>query len=490
MAEKQFAHTIIIRYAGELAIKGDGHFQRFVSRLMDRIRYNLKARGIPFELRQSFSHLLLSVDQKQVALGILSKTFGISSYSPAELSVESDLDAMVEAASQMISLVKGKRFAVRAKRIGECRFKTPDVERAVGAVLSPHGVVDLGSPEVVVYVEIVNQRAYLFGEKIPGAGGLPLNRRERCLVLLSGGFDSAVAAWQMLKRGVACDYLFCNMGGKFHQRQALQVAKVLNDLWAGGSRSSFLTVDFNPGIAALREHISNSYRQVLLKRLMCRVAERVAIPLGSKALVMGDSLGQVTSQSLQNIRVIDNATSFPVFRPLIGWDKEEIIARAYQVGTGLLSEKVTELCGISKGQPVTNAKYGRVLELERALPLELADDIFRSLEKTGLDGVDGKSLRRPYIFAEELDPKAQIIDCQEGKRGARSWAVPNSRHIPFDELCKSYRSLDKGKKYILYCTFGSKSLHMAEIMQQSGYEAYAFPGGIKKVKQAVAWASN
>ena len=229
---------------------------------------------------------------------------------------------------------------MRAKRTGGANFKTPDVERAVGRILAFHGKVDLTNPEKVVYIETVNRKTYIFGEKIVGQSGLPFNHRERCLVLISGGFDSAVAAWQMMKRGVACDYLFCNMGGRFHNRQTLQVATVLNELWGRGLRSSFLTVDFHPAINSIKEHIANSYRQVILKRVMYRIAEKVAISLNSKAIVAGDSMGQVTSQSLQNIRVIDQATTFPVFRPLIGQNKEEIIAQSYAIGTGMLSEKV------------------------------------------------------------------------------------------------------------------------------------------------------
>ena len=448
---------------------------------MNRIRTSLQCKGINYCLRQDFSHLILQVDQKEQALSALSKIFGISSYSVVEHTVPSKLNAIVEVSRQMISVVEGKTFAVRARRTGGADFTTPEVERAVGAVLSPHGKVDLGDPQRVIYVETINHQTYIFSQKIPGARGLPLNHRERSLVLLSGGFDSAVAAWHMMKRGVACDYLFCNMGGKFHQRQALQVAKVLHEIWARGSSSTFFSVDFHPVVSAIKER-ANSYRQVLLKRQMYRVAEKVAISLNSKAIVVGDSLGQVTSQSLQNIKVIDGATTFPVLRPLVGLDKEEIIALSYRIGTGLLSEKVVELCGISKGQPVTNAKHRQVLAMEGDLPAELSEQAYRSQCRLELSKADADSLRSPYLLVKELDREAQIIDCQESGE-QKLWSVPNSLHIPFEELRQNYRSLDRGKKYILYCRFGSKTPYAAEIMQQAGYEAYAFEGGVGQVKK-------
>ena len=478
--------TLMIRYAGEMALRKSGHLQRFTRRLMNCIRHNLDRRGIQFTIKQAFSHLVLSVDQKELTLSILSRIFGIGSYSVVERTVNSELGAIVEAAKDFIPFIQGKRFAVRAKRMGGASFKTPEVEKTVGSVLSSYGKVDLGNPERTLYVEIINKQTHLFCEKIDGPGGLPLNHRERCLVLLSGGFDSAVAAWKILKRGVACDYLFCNMGGRFHERQTLQVAKVLNDLWASGSQSSLISVNFHPAIMAIKEHIElPSYRQVILKRVMYRLAEKVAILLRSKGLVTGDSLGQVTSQSLQNIKVIDQSTAFPVLRPLVGEDKREIMDKAYQIGTGMLSEKVVELCGITKGQPVVNSKYRQVLALEKFLDEGLEENLYRSHKRLDLEMVDKDSLRWPYLLTDCLDPEATIIDCQE-THFKRHWSIPGALHIPFDQLLKSYSSLDKKEKYILYCTFGSKALYAAELMQQSGREAYAFKGGVKHVKKVYA----
>ena len=476
------SHTIIVRYAGELAIKRSAHFQQFASRLMNCIRHNFTRHQVRFTMQQAFSHLVIVVEQKSLALSILSRTFGISSYSVVDVTTHSELDAIVHASQQMIPHIAGKRFAVRAKRVGGVPLPTPLVERRVGTVLSAHGKVDLTSPEKTVHVEITNQRTNLFCNKIKGPGGLPANRRERCLVLLSGGFDSAVAAWKILKRGVACDYFFCNMGGKFHERQALQVAKVLNDLWAHGLKSIFIPVDFLPAIAMIKQHIPAPYRQIILKRVMYRVAEKMAATLFSKALVTGDSLGQVTSQSLQNIKVIDQAISFPIFRPLIGEDKQEIIKLSYKIGTGTLSEKVTELCGISQGQPVTQAKYYKVLAMEGALDSNLTEDIYRSQQKIGLDDLDREALQQPYLFSPQPIAGAKFIDCQESAMHRR-WSAPDSLHIPFEQLLQCYQSLKKTQPYLLYCTFGTKAPYAAELMQQAGYEAYAFTGSVKKLKK-------
>ena len=477
--------TIIIRYAGEFALRQSGRRQRgrgeTCIRLIKGIELGLSQRGLNFSLHPIFSHLVLSVEGAHEAMEVLSRTFGISSYSLVEAVVESRVDAMVEAAKGMIPGIQNKRFSVRARRVGGGKFKTPEIEQLVGGVLSPYGKVDLDHPERVVFVEIINQETYFFSEKKSGPGGLPLNPKERCLVLISGGFDSPVAAWKMMKRGVACDYLFCNMGGKSHERQALQVVKVLHDLWSSGRESAFFSVNFHPVIHTLKETFGESYRQVLLKRVMCRVAEKVAISLRSRAIVTGDSLGQVTSQSLQNIKVIDSSTTFPIFRPLLGEDKQEIIALANRIGTGPLSEKVVELCGISKGQPVVNAKYGRVLELEKHWPFSLEEEVYRSHTKIPLQQVDATSLRMPYLFVDRIHPGAKVIDCQE-EPWQRVWSFPGAILTSFEQLSRDYRMLKKDEVYILYCTFGSKTPYLVELMQQSGYEAYAFNGGVKALK--------
>ena len=121
--------------------------------------------------------------------------------------------------------------------------------------------------------------------------------------------------------------------------------------------------------------------------------------------------------------------------------------------------------------------------MEKKLDPNLEEEIYHSQQKIDLDQLEGQSLRSTYLFTDHFEVGAKIIDCQEEEQ-KRLWSVPDSLHIPFEQLCKSYQSLDKGNKYILYCTFGSKAPYIAEIMQQSGYEAYAFSGGVRKVKQA------
>jgi thiamine biosynthesis protein ThiI len=253
--------------------------------------------------------------------------------------------------------VHGKRFAVRPP-YGNHPFGSRDVEVQLGAALLPDGV-DLTSPEVTVHIEVRQDQAYLFSERTEGVGGLPVGVEGRALALLSGGYDSAVASWLMLKRGVALDYVFCNLGGDAYERAVLQVAKVMADEWSFGTRPRLHVVDFGKPLDALRAGCRASYWQVVLKRLMYRAAERIALDTGAEALITGEAVGQVSSQTLTNLRAIEAAATLPVLRPLLGFDKGEIIERARAIGTASLSEQVREYCAISPGRPVTAASIRR-----------------------------------------------------------------------------------------------------------------------------------
>src|SRR5690606_12565058 len=167
--------------------------------------------------------------------------------------------------------------------------------------------------------------------------------------------DSAVAAWLMLKRGVQLDYVFCNLAGDAYERSVALVAKVLADDWSYGTRPRLHVIDFGPVLDDLRAKSRPRYWQVVLKRLMYRAGDHVAQEARAQGLVTGEAIGQVSSQTLVNLAAIDRASSLPVFRPLIGFDKMDIVELSRRLGTFELSSKVQEYCAIAPGNPATAA---------------------------------------------------------------------------------------------------------------------------------------
>jgi thiamine biosynthesis protein ThiI len=333
-----------------------------------------------------------------------------------------------------------------------------------------------------VRIEIRDEQAYLFSGRIDAAAGLPLGVEGNAVALISGGYDSAVAAWLMLKRGLALDYVFCNLGGDAYERAVVQVAKLLADAWSAGTRPRLHVVDFNEPVRAMKEVARPSYWQLVLKRLMYRTASRIADELRALAIVTGEAIGQVSSQTATNLRAIEPAASHPVFRPLLGFEKEEIIARARRIGTATLSEQVKEYCAIAPGHPVTAASVERVDAEEAHLDSAVLDHAIAARKVLDLRSLSATDLVAPYLFTNAIPEGALVLDCRPAAQ-YRAWHLRNAQRCDEWELLHNLKRLDKDRTYVLYCAHGIQTAYLAERMQRAGYEAYSFKGGLRGVME-------
>ena len=486
MDAKRQDRLVLVRLGGELFIKSKRTRSAFLRRLRGNLEDALGSVDASATLEQGWDRLYVRGGDD--VLPVLGRVFGISSYSPIEVETEASLDRIVEdAAAAFTERVRGKRFAVRARRAGRHPFSSDDIHKEVGArLLDASAGVDLDDPEVTVHVEVREDRAFLFAERVAGAGGLPLGVEGRAVTLLSGGYDSAVAAWLMLKRGIAQDYVFCNLGGDAYERAVVQVGKLVADAWSYGTRPRLHVVDFEEPLRELRAHSRESYWQVVLKRLMYRAASIIGRQLDADAIVTGEAVGQVSSQTLPNLRAIEPAADLPVFRPLLGFDKEEIIARAREIGTAGLSEQVKEYCAIAPGRPVTSAKVSAVEREESKLDLEVVARAVADRRILDLRALTSTDLVAPYLFTEEIPGDAVVIDCRPEAQ-YRQWHLPGAERRDEWELLQKYTRLDRDRHYVLYCGHGIQTAHVAEKMQRSGYEAYSFRGGVGAVRK---WAES
>ena len=318
---------------------------------------------------------------------------------------------------------------------------------------------------------------------------MPSQTQGEALVLVSGGFDSMVAAWQMLKRGLHLHYLFFNLGGgKASERTFLQVMKVLHDLWDKGSEASLYICDFSPVVTAIKQRAKSNLSQMLLKMQMYRAAQILAEKLSVGTFVTGESLGQVSTQILSNLQILDKTTQLTVFRPLIGMDKKEIIQLAQHIGTAVLSEPIPEYCALSQGRQHIAARWSQLSSQEEQLFSDgesLQAICYSNIKIISLDDFDLKKHASHYLFSTDWPQDALVIDCQP-KSFYKKWHWPDSEHIEFEELLTKHMHLDKNRTYLIYCTHGTKSPIIAEIMQQRGFGAYAFPGGISKMQKFFA----
>lgn len=283
------------------------------------------------------------------------------------------LDELAERVADMAApRVTGRTFAVRPKRRGVHEWRSYDLAVRLGDLLRARGgTVDLGAPEVTVEVRINGDEAAYVAETVPGPGGLPLGSQDGALALLSGGIDSPVAAWMMMSRGCPVDVvhfvLDCAQGD-----HALAVAYRLWRQWGAGSMPTAHVVDLRPAVEALVAGVGPRLRQVALKVLMVRAASAIAAEERLAALVTGESLGQVSSQTLAHLAALSVASPAPILRPLVGLPKSEIVRRAAEIGTFELSSRAREVCDLSGGRPVeVAASASRVLAAAERVPEEL-----------------------------------------------------------------------------------------------------------------------
>ena len=478
------SQLFVVRLAGEIAVKGRGTRLHFLHRLQGNLESALATTGMPYRVERDWSRLLVTAPPA-AALEVLPQVFGVSSLSAVERRSWRTLDDVVAAGEQLYAdRVAGRTFAVRTRRGGDKRFipfRSADVDRALGARLRPLAArVDLDHPQVTVHVEVRAGEALFSTDAVAGPGGLPLGTEGRALALVSGGYDSAVAAWLMLKRGVRLDYLFCNLGGGAHRDGALGVMKLVAERWSFGYRPKLHAVDLQPMVERLREQTDPRYWQVVLKRLMLHAANLVARQTRAEALVTGEAVGQVSSQTLRNLRAIDEVAELPVLRPLAAADKEEIVALARRIGTAELSATVAEYCALQAQRPATHAKVGAVRAEEAKLDLEELAAAVLTREVIDLKGLDLATLGDPALAIDAIPADAAVVDLRSREAFA-GWHWPGAERRDYFAALHDWRGLDRGRRWVFYCEVGLKSAHLAELMRGGGFQAWHVRGGVREL---------
>jgi len=477
----------LLRFSGEVGTKARKTRQRFTDRLVTAIEDGLTTAGIEHRVDRRWSRLFVHAEDPR-SEPILRRMFGVQSLSPAVLRRWQDLDDIVAQGAEFFAPeVAGKKFAVRARRTsGHPRlpFDSPDIERALGAALIDGAAgVDLKHPEVTAGVEVHAREVYLYARHVSAPGGLPMGVEGRALALISGGFDSAVAAWEAWKRGVALDFVFFNLGGREHERGVMEVTERLTCDWAYGDWPQLYSVDLRPTVERIQAAVKPRYWQLALKGAMYRAASALAEELGLPALVTGEALGQVSSQTLPNLALLDGVVETPVLRPLVTWNKEQIVATARAIGTYELSATVPEFCALEANQAMTR---GKKEPFERELAALDAAALARAVaERTvheprlpegGRDTPGG-------LTVDELPPEATFVDLRN-PRDYQAWHWPGALNLEYFKALKAYPSVDRTKTYVLYCEVGLKSAHLAELMRAEGVEAHHVPAGVSALRRA------
>ena len=471
----------IIKLFPEIMIKSESVRKRFVKILTSNIRNVLTKYDDTVAVIKHWDYIEVrsKIDANlPMLIEQLQRIPGIHHFLQVEEKPFANLHEIFEQTlSDVASQLENKTFCVRVKRKGKHEFNSLEAERYIGGGLNQHiasAKVQLKNPDVTVRIEIEDDKMMLVRARYEGIGGYPIGTQEDVLSLISGGFDSGVSSYMLLRRGSRVHYCFFNLGGAAHEIGVKQMAYHIWQRYGSSHKVRFVAINFEGVVGEILENVDNGQMGVVLKRMMVRAASKIAQRFDIQAIVTGEALGQVSSQTLTNLRLIDEAAEVLVLRPLITHDKEKIIAMAKHIGTDDIAKSMPEFCGVISKNPTVKAIKAKIEQeegnfnfavLESAVESAQYLDIRQIAEQTEKDvvSVDAVSvlgendviidIRSP----EEIDENPLHIEHQA------------MIQLPFYKLSSQFAELDQSKHYVLYCERGVMSKLQALYLKESGF---------------------
>ncbi len=472
---------LLIRPAPEVAIKSKPvrqqqmrQLRQNIRKLLARLDYNIRVDGswdrVDVELPDGLGLEGPVIDELVRIPGISTiQEIGVFPF----VGIDDVCEKAIEAYAERLS---GQTFAVRVRRHGSHEFRSIDLERSVGAALleaSNASGVNLKKPDLEVRIEINEETFHIAHRRHEGLGGYPLGTVETVMTLVSGGYDSSVAAYLMMRRGIRSHFLFFNLGGTAHEVGVRQVVHYLWQRYGASHSVKFISVPFDGVVAEIMRSVNHRHWGVVLKRQMLKAAAEIARDYSATGLVMGDAVAQVSSQTLTNLNVVDRASDEVVLRPLIAMDKQEIIRIARDIGTEPFARNMPEYCGVISSKPVTRARLHRVEEDEANLnPEVLAQAVASRSDAMVSSLLDSITTPEEIELVQTPSVADVIIDVRhpsEEQRAPLSLTNNQVLKIPFYELNQQLSELSGDRQYLLYCDRGTMSRLHAGHLRAEGH---------------------
>jgi len=361
-------NVVLVRYSSDITLKSKHVRGKFEKALIKHIEFFLNKSNVEYSrIRREGGRVFIYTDKVDDACKSLRKVFGIVSISPV-IEVSNDLDVIVQSVVNFSNkfLRSGMSFAVRVRRVKSYPYRSKDVEKILGSkILEKHSdvKVDLENPDITIYVEIRERKAYIFKDIYMGYGGMPYGVEGRLLSLLSGGVDSALAAWMAMKRGCMLDFVHFKLFPYYSDMAFKRFNEVIYWLkdWIPRKRVKVFLIDFGKIHSEIKE-IDVKYRCILCKALIYTLSEKIAIEHSYQGLISGESIGQVASQTLDNLTFLTSLIKIPIFRPLIGFDKEEILSKARKIGLYEIAARDVGKCLLKPSKPATRIRRLDIIE--------------------------------------------------------------------------------------------------------------------------------
>jgi len=380
----------------------------------------------------------------------------------------------VKVNEQMAHTIQNKSFVVRAKRSGTHDFKSTNIEQTVGGYMlarNPNSTVDLHNPEVTIKIEMLNNQLNIITQKHIGLAGFPIGTQGDILSLMSGGFDSTVASYLTMKRGLKTHFVFFNLGGVAHEIGVKQVALYLWNKFGASHRVSFISIPFEDVVTEIFRSTNESYMGVTLKRLMLLASEKIANEMEIDALVTGESVAQVSSQTLRNLALIDQVTNKLILRPLATMNKPEIMNIANDIGTKRFAENMPEYCGVISKNPIIHGSYKRMEEVSKKFNYDVLDQAVENSTRVFIDEIEdniNNTIGEIEVVSDISSGEYVIIDIRQEEETIETSC--ETLKIPFYTLKNEFKKLPQDKEYLLYCDKGIMSqLHAQYLSDAQNY---------------------
>ncbi len=471
----------IIKLFPEIMIKSDSVRKRFIKILTSNIRNVLlrETENVAVIRNWDFIEVRAKVaEEAPMVLDLLQRTPGIHHILEVEeYPFETMHDIFEQTLVQVHSQLEGKTFCVRVRRKGKHEFRSLDVERYVGGGLNQHiesARVKLTQPDVTIRIDIEHDKMLLVKARHEGLGGYPIGTQEDVLSLISGGFDSGVSSYMLIRRGSRVHYCFFNLGGAAHEIGVKQMAYHIWSRYSTSHKVRFVAINFENVVGEILEKVDNGQMGVVLKRMMVRAASKVAQRFDIQAIVTGEALGQVSSQTLTNLRLIDKAADTLVLRPLITHDKEQIIAMAKTIGTDDIAKSMPEFCGVISKNPTVKAIESRILEEEGHFNFDVLEEAVQQAQYLDIREIAQQTEQEVTSVetTSELGENDVILDIrspEETEELPFTLEGVTVKVLPFYKLSSQFGSLDQSKQYLLYCQRGVMSKLQALYLKENGF---------------------
>ncbi|MGP6206417.1 THUMP domain-containing protein [Cuniculiplasma sp. SKW3] len=471
----------LVRYS-EIGLKGPKARNDMEKRLVRNIKISHKMMNKEVKIRTERGRIFVYSEDSETSSRCISRVMGVKSLSEVMPIDFKDIEDIVKVVQNIyVEKVKGRTFAVTTRRTGKQNFTSVDVSKIVAdSLYSESKGVDLKNPEVQISIEIRENKAYLITDTVSGPGGLPIGSEARMTALISGGIDSPVAAWMLLKRGSPVDMVFLSMAYPLDAVQFLNNAKSLYENWYFGYDPKIYIVDVGRLVDQYLSRGKMKFANVSFKKIMYKIAERIGMENGSYGIITGESSGQVSSQTPENLRELSRGMELPVHRPLLGFDKDEIIQLSRKIGT-FGNDRFGEFCSLFGDVPITHITQEELQsDMDKLIdyfPSNKEIHIIRGSEISSFMKLIDRDYETSVIGDDDI-----VIDLRD-RLSYKQWHFPNAINLTMDKVIDKVKDMEGERKIVLYCQKGLQSAHIASRLREMGYNA--FYANIENVKNQI-----